>query len=157
VAETPEEAIAAMRQASEVVSDVLPSALAELVGDHLLSNIDAVLHGSTPQMQWVAYEVLTLAEQQQTRAEHMWHIGDDPGDDRALMVDAAEYVINGQFAAVSAVQRNIRVGFAKAARLVDLLETWGIVGPASGSRARKVLVSKEQLHDLIEAIRGGVK
>jgi hypothetical protein len=64
VAETPEEAIAVMRQASELVSDVLPSALAELVGEHLLSNIDAVLHGSTPQMQWVAYEVLVLAEQE---------------------------------------------------------------------------------------------
>lgn len=63
MAETPEEAIAVMRQASEVVSDVLPAALAELVGDHLLSNIDAVLRGSTPQMQWVAYEVLALAEQ----------------------------------------------------------------------------------------------
>jgi len=62
VAETPEEAIAVMRQASEVVSDVLPSALAELVGDHLLDNIDAVLHGSTPQMQWVAYELLALAD-----------------------------------------------------------------------------------------------
>lgn len=60
--ETPEEAIAVMRQASEVVSDVLPAALAELVGDHLLSNIDAVLRGSTPQMQWVAREVLALAD-----------------------------------------------------------------------------------------------
>ncbi len=69
VAETPEEAIAAMRKASEVVSDVLPSALAELVGDHLLDNIDAVLRGSTPQMQWVAYELLALAEQQQPRPD----------------------------------------------------------------------------------------
>lgn len=60
--ETPEEAIAVMRQASEVVSKVLPSALAELVYDELLGNIDAVLHGSTPQLQWVAREVLALAD-----------------------------------------------------------------------------------------------
>lgn len=69
MAETPEEAIAVMRQASEVVSAVLPSALAELVYDELVGNIDAVLHGSTPQMQWVAYEVLALAEQQQARPD----------------------------------------------------------------------------------------
>jgi len=152
VAETPEEAIAVMRQASEVVSDVLPSALAELVGDHLLDNIDAVLRGSTPQMQWVAREVLALAEQQQA---HTWHVGDDPSADRALMLDAAEYVINGRHASVSALQRNIRVSFAKAGQLLDLLETWGVVGPADGSRARSVLVLKEDLHGLVEAIRGG--
>lgn len=153
--ETPEEAIAVMRRASEVVSDVLPAALAELVGDHLLSNIDAVLRGSTPQMQWVAREVLALAEQQQAWAAHTWRVGDDPGADRALMLDAAEYVINSRHASVSAMQRNIRVGFAKAGQLMDLLETWGIVGPAEGSMARKVLVPREQLHDVVEAIRGG--
>jgi DNA segregation ATPase FtsK/SpoIIIE-like protein len=155
VAETPEEAIAVMRQASEVVSSVLPSALAELVYDELVGNIDAVLHGSTPQLQWVAREVLTLAEQQQTRPAHTWRIGDDPGADRALMVDAAEYVINRQLGSTSAMQRNIRVGFAKAGQLMDLLETWGVVGPADGSTARKVLVSKEHLPELVAAIRRG--
>lgn len=64
-----------MRQASEVVSSVLPSALAELVYDGLLGNIDAVLHGSTPQLQWVAREVLALSEQRQAQddpAERGW-------------------------------------------------------------------------------------
>jgi S-DNA-T family DNA segregation ATPase FtsK/SpoIIIE len=69
-------------------------------------------------------------------------------------VDAAEYVINRQLGSTSALQRNIRVGFAKAGQLMDLLETWGVVGPADGSMARKVLVSKEQMHELIDAIRG---
>lgn len=84
MAETPEEAIAVMRQASEVVSSVLPSALADLVCDELLGNIDAVLRGSTPQLQWVAREVLALAEQQQTRSfklgdEVRWRWHEDGG------------------------------------------------------------------------------
>lgn len=84
-----------------------------------------------------------------------WHVGDDPGADRALLLDAAEYVINGRHASLGALQRNIRVSFAKAGQLLDLLETWGVVGPADGSKARSVLVLKEDLHGLVEAIRGG--
>ncbi len=149
-----------LRRAAEVAPTVLPPALADSINRDAEYYLPLIEQGKTKGIGPVmarASEVLALAEQQQTPAAtpHTWHVGDDPGADRALMVDAAEYVINGRHAAVSAVQRNIRVGFAKAARLVDLLETWGIVGPAEGSMVRDVLVPREQLHDVVEAIRGG--
>lgn len=148
---------ATLRRAADLAPKVLPPG----VGDAAATLFDllrqwtgvpsTVVAGGTS----LAREVLALAEQQQERPAHTWHVGDDPGADRALMLDAVEYVINRQFGSTSALQRNIRVGFAKAGQLMDLLETWGVVGPADGSMARKVLVSKEQLYGLVEAIRGG--
>ena len=75
------------------------------------------------------------------------------GDDLGLLLEAAEYVIGHQFAAPSSLQRNIRVGFAKAGLLMNLLEERGIVGPARGSMARDVLVPKERMAQALDAIR----
>ena len=76
-----------------------------------------------------------------------------PGADAALLVQAAELVISTRFASPSMFQRKLRVGFAKAARLMDLLEEHGIVGPPDGSKAREVLVGSENLDAALAALR----
>ncbi|AZS46643.1 DNA translocase FtsK [Microbacterium oxydans] len=136
---------------AEYVLDIMARTRAERIGDGTLDFDFGVKDKLGETIQRMREEGVTVTFGANSTDEPEPSPAEDVDTD--LLVAAAELVVSAQFASTSMLQRKLRVGFAKAARLVDLLEGAGVVGPADGAHARTVLITTDGLMETLLRLR----
>ena len=109
------------------------------------SEIHATVDWVREQMQAKYRDTEVFEQAQQQLAD----VDEFDGEDPEIMRQAIELIVRSQLGSTSMLQRKLRIGFARAGRVMDILEAKGVVGPSEGSKARSVLVTEEEMKSVL--------